>query len=204
MRRFQSGILESLQGHGAATAVQSRRDEVNKKRAWLLFFVEAALYFEPRRLSSQESSNNNNRTFRPFLRNRFLQAQAETSIEVFVMNTAWEKFQSATLSLARSGAIKDRLTDAYRNYLALVAEDELPKELREDFRAFGRALTRERPLLRGEDAFRATIRKMSNDEADRIAASVVLLFAAIPRSHTPAMRLSSSAQIVYLPEVAQA
>jgi hypothetical protein len=112
------------------------------------------------------------------------------------MNTAWEKFQSATLSLAHSGAIKDRLTEAYRKYLAKVAEDELPKELREDFRAFGRALTRERPLLRGEDAFRATIRKMSNEEADQVAATVVLMFAAIPRSFAPAMRASTSAQIV--------
>jgi hypothetical protein len=114
------------------------------------------------------------------------------------MNTVWEKFQSATLSLARSGAIKDRLTEAYRNYLAKVSEDELPKDLREDFRAFGRALTRERPLLRGEDAFRATIRKMSNDEADQVAATVVLMFAAIPRSFAPTMRSSNSAQIVPL------
>src|SRR5665213_2020203 len=123
-----------------------------------------------------------------------------------MIGTAWEKFQSATLSLAHSGAIKDRLTEAYRNYLALVQEDELPKELRDDFRAFGRALTRERPLLRGEDAFRATIRKMSNDEANRLAASVVRLFAAIPRSHAPPMRSSSSAQIVplYRAEVAEA
>ena len=122
------------------------------------------------------------------------------------MKTAWEKFQSATLCLARSGAIKDRLTDAYRNNLALVAEEDLPKELREDFRAFGRALTRERPLLRGEDAFRATIRKMSNDEADEVAATVVLLFAAIPRSYTPVVRSLRSAQIVplYLSEAAEA
>jgi hypothetical protein len=114
------------------------------------------------------------------------------------MNTVWEKFQSAILALARSGAIKDRLTEAYRNYLAKVSEDELPKDLREDFRAIGRALTREPPLLRGEDAFRATIRKMSNDEADQVAATVVLMFAAIPRSFAPPMRSSSSAQIVPL------
>jgi hypothetical protein len=122
------------------------------------------------------------------------------------MNTAWEKFQSATLSLARSGAIKDRLTDAYRNYLARVAEDELPKELREDFRALGSALTRERPVLRGEDAFRATIRKMSTNEADRLASTVVLLFAAIPRGFTPSLRTSNSGQVVplYLAEVAKA
>ena len=114
------------------------------------------------------------------------------------MSTAWEKFQSATMSIARSGAIKDRLTEAYRKSLALVAEEELPKELREDFRAFVRALTREPPLLRGEDAFRATIRKMSNGEADQVAATVVLLFGAIPRSFTPAMRSVNSAQIVPL------
>ena len=122
------------------------------------------------------------------------------------MKTAWEKFQSATLCLARSGGIKERLTEAYRNYLALVAEEDLPKEVREDFRAVSRALTRERPVLRGEDAFRATIRKMSNDEADQIASSVVLMFAAIPRSYTPVMRSMSSAQVVplYLAEVAEA
>ncbi|HEY4771699.1 MAG TPA: hypothetical protein VIH50_01605 [Steroidobacteraceae bacterium] len=122
------------------------------------------------------------------------------------MKTAWEKFQSATLSLARSGGIKERLTEAYRNNLALVAEEDLPKELREDFRAVSRALTRERPLLRGEDAFRATIRKMSNDEADQIASSVVLMFAAIPRSYTPVIRSMSTAQVVplYLVEAAEA
>ena len=122
------------------------------------------------------------------------------------MKTAWEKFQSATLCLARSGGIKERLTDAYRNYLALVVEEDLPKDVREDFRAMSRALTRERPLLRGEDAFRATIRKMSNDEADKIASTVVLMFAAIPRSYTPVMRSMSSAQVVplYLAEAAEA
>ena len=114
------------------------------------------------------------------------------------MNTAWDKFQSATLALARSGAIKDRLTEAYRNYLAKVSEDELPKEMREDFRALGRALTRERPLLRGEDAFRATIRKMSGSEADELCAKVVRMFAALPRSFAPSMRSASSAQIVPL------
>ena len=114
------------------------------------------------------------------------------------MNTAWEKFQLAILALTRSDAIKDRLTEAYRKYLAKVVEDELPKELREDFRALGRTLTRERPVLRGEDAFRATIRKMSNDEADQVAATVVLMFAAIPRSFASPLRAATSAQIVPL------
>jgi hypothetical protein len=96
-----------------------------------------------------------------------------------VMSTTLEKFRGAALSLARSGSIKDRLTVAYRNYLALVDESELPRELVAEFRAVNRALNRERPLLRGEDTFRATVRKMSSLEADEVATSVVRLFGAM-------------------------
>ena len=97
------------------------------------------------------------------------------------MSTTLDKFRGAALSLARSGPIKDRLTDAYRNHLALIDESELPLELVEEFRAVSYALNRERPLLRGEDTFRATVRKMSNKEADEVAASVVRLFGEISR-----------------------
>lgn len=111
--------------------------------------------------------------------------------------STWERFQSATLSLARSGPIKDRLADAYRNHLAEVREEELPREMREEFRAVSRTLTRERPMLRGEDSVRATIRKMSNDEADRIACSVVRIFGALPHAATIA-RHPTPAQVVPL------
>ena len=111
---------------------------------------------------------------------------------------AWEKFQGATLSLARSGSIKDRLADAYRNHLCDVAEDELPNDIRDEFRSLSCALTREPPLSRGEDAIRASLRKMSNDEADRIASSVVRMFSALPRAMTPALRAVPAAQVVPL------
>ncbi|HYB66440.1 MAG TPA: hypothetical protein VEC59_14460 [Steroidobacteraceae bacterium] len=84
------------------------------------------------------------------------------------------------MSLVRSGPIKDRLAEAYRNHLAYVRAEDLPQALREDFRACHDALTRERPL-RGEDAVRATVRKMSGIEADELACTVVRLFAAIVR-----------------------
>lgn len=113
------------------------------------------------------------------------------------MNTAWDKFQGATLSLARSGSIKDRLADAYRNYLSDISEDELPREIREEFRAVSLSFTREPPMLRGEDAASATIRKLSNDEADHLACSVVRLFSVIPRGG-PAVRHSATAQVVPL------
>jgi hypothetical protein len=99
------------------------------------------------------------------------------------MSTTWEQLEGAALSLARSGPIKDRLTEAYRNHLSFVRAEDLPEALREDFRACHDALTRERPL-RGEDAVRATVRKMSSTEADELACSVVRLFAAIVREST--------------------
>ena len=111
--------------------------------------------------------------------------------------STWEKLQGATMSLARSGSIKDRLAEAYRAYLAELSEEELPRELREEFRAVTEALTHERPMMRGEDAVRATLRKMSNDEADRIACSVVRMFAGVPRVSV-ASRHAPSAQVVPL------
>jgi hypothetical protein len=96
------------------------------------------------------------------------------------MSTAWEELEGAALSLVRSGPIKERLADAYRNHLALVNANELPARLRAEFRACHDALTRERPQ-RGEDAVRATVRKMSSHEADEVACCVVRLFAAMAR-----------------------
>src|ERR1700739_1591228 len=97
------------------------------------------------------------------------------------MSTTLDKFRGAALSLARSGSIKDRLTDAYRNYLAFVEESELPAELVAEFRAVSYALKRQRPLLRGEDTFRATVRKMSNTEADEVASCGGRLFGEMSR-----------------------
>jgi hypothetical protein len=96
------------------------------------------------------------------------------------MSTALEELEAAALYLARSGPIKERLADAYRNHLAWLNPEDLPAALRAQFRACQDALTRERPL-RGEDAVRATVRKMSNHDADEVAGAVVRLFAAMAR-----------------------
>jgi hypothetical protein len=94
------------------------------------------------------------------------------------MNTPWEQLEGAALSLARSGSIKDRLADAFRKHLVQVDVEELPEALRAPLRACRETLTRERPL-RGEDAVRATVRKMSSQEADEVAADVVRLYGAL-------------------------
>ena len=113
------------------------------------------------------------------------------------MSTAWEKFQSATLSLVRCGTIKERLDDAYRNHLAFVLEDDVPKESRDDLRRLHVAIRREQPISRTEDCVRATIRKLSNEEAAAIAATVVRIFSTMPRS-VPTLVRNQPAQVIPL------
>lgn len=114
------------------------------------------------------------------------------------MSTPWEKFQFATLSLVRSGTIKERLDEAYRHYLAFVLEDDVPKDAREDLRRLHLAIQRERPTSKKEDCVRATIRKLSNEEADRMAQTVVRIFSMMPRTVPMLVRNNPSAQVIPL------
>jgi hypothetical protein len=115
------------------------------------------------------------------------------------MSTTWEKFQGATLSLTRSGSLKDRLTEAYRNHLSAVAEEELPREIREQFHNVRCSLTRERPQ-RGEDAIRASVRKLSSHEAENIAETVVQMMSVMARAPQSARGAASGAVPLYLIE----
>jgi hypothetical protein len=110
------------------------------------------------------------------------------------MSTACQQLEGAALSLVRSGAIKDRLADAYRTHLAQVNVEELPEELRAEFHACQGALTRE-PPLRGEDAVRATVRKLSGREADELACQLLLLFAEVVRKEAYEQALVSEAAL---------
>ena len=96
------------------------------------------------------------------------------------MSRVYDRLESATMLLARSGAMKDRLSGAWRQYLANLEPEDLPRELRLPFLELASAIQRERPL-RGEDAVRATIRKMSNDEAERHATHIVRMFCRMTR-----------------------
>lgn len=111
----------------------------------------------------------------------------------FSMNTC-DVLRSATLELAGCGSIKQRLAGAYAHHLASLDESEIPKEVREDFCALTRALTAVRPLP-GEDPVRASVRKMSDYEANRYAAQIVNLFGTVARQQ-PGIRQSS--QVVQL------
>jgi hypothetical protein len=105
------------------------------------------------------------------------------------MNDTLDLLQQATVTLSQSGSIKDRLADAYSAHLIDVDADDLPECFRTEFTAMCAAMSRERPLPR-ESVARASVRKMSNEEAGRYAALVVTVFAALARSSAAAVATS--------------
>jgi hypothetical protein len=102
------------------------------------------------------------------------------------MSSAWENFFAATAMLASAGPIKHRLVEAYRTHLANLAEDDLPKEIREEFTSLSTCMSCVRPM-RGETAVQATVRKMSDMEAGSVAMRIVSMLGVIARSQ-PAQR----------------
>jgi len=97
------------------------------------------------------------------------------------MTTPWESFRCATLELVRSTPIKQRLVSAYRRHLAAIPEELIPGDLRESYCQMVRSLCGVQPL-RGEDAVAASVRKMSNQEADDCAALIVEMFGRMSRA----------------------
>ena len=97
------------------------------------------------------------------------------------MMSAWESLHCATLELVRSTPIKQRLVCAYRRHLMGLNADRLPAEARELFAHVTTLLQAVRPL-RGEDAVSASVRKLSNQEADDCAALIVEIFGVTSRA----------------------
>jgi hypothetical protein len=110
------------------------------------------------------------------------------------MVSAWECFHFATLELVRSTPIKQRLISAYRRHLASLQENDIPSEARESYGQVMRSLCGVQPL-RGEDAVTASVRKMSNQEADDCAAQIVEIFGLMCKTHHGAMRSGSVVQL---------
>jgi hypothetical protein len=110
------------------------------------------------------------------------------------MTNAWECFHFATLELVRSTPIKQRLICAYRRHLALLPEEQLPGEVREPFGQVMRCLRGVQPLP-GEDAVAASVRKMSNQEADECAALIVEIFGLVCRINLAPSRPNAVVQL---------
>jgi len=96
------------------------------------------------------------------------------------MSNAWESFFAATVVLASAGPVKHRLFEAYRTHLLGLDQEDLPKEIREEFSSVCSCMSCVRPL-RGETAEQATVRKMSDIEAGQIAVRIVNMLGVIAR-----------------------
>lgn len=103
------------------------------------------------------------------------------------MSNAWENFFAATAMLASAGPIKQRLAEAYRQHLASLEQDDLPKEIREEFSSVSSTMQCVRPM-RGETAVQATVRKMSDIEAGHIAMRIVNMLGVIARQQQNVQR----------------
>lgn len=96
------------------------------------------------------------------------------------MNNAWEALFAATLTLASSGPIKQRLATAYVEHLSRLERRDLPGELREDFEKLRTDMSAVSPM-RGETAVQATVRKMSEVQAGEEAVRIVNMLGIMTR-----------------------
>lgn len=97
-----------------------------------------------------------------------------------------ERFSAAISVLASHGHIKQRLVKAYQDNLAMIEEDRLPVAMQRPFADLKDRMHRVAPL-NGEGPIRASVRKMSVEEADECAQLMVELYGAM-------MRLSDDGQ----------
>ncbi len=86
-----------------------------------------------------------------------------------------DRLYAAVSVLAGDGHVKQRLIKAYRDNLDDIAEEELPRELRQSFRELRSRLHSVAPL-NGEGPVCASVRKMSVKDAAECAVAIVDLY----------------------------
>jgi hypothetical protein len=116
------------------------------------------------------------------------ESHATTGSAEFEMTTAHGRLHAATLELTKSSAMKQRLTNAFSIFLKELDADELPTEMRPDFAALVAELESVRPLP-GETAVQATVRKMSPEQAERLAARIVEIYGDLLRAPSSVTKL---------------
>jgi hypothetical protein len=110
------------------------------------------------------------------------------------MISAWDCLRFATLELVRSSPIKQRLVCAYRRHLAALPPEQVPDDVRGSYVQVTQALCGVQPQ-RGEDAVAASVRKMSNQDADDCAALIVEIFGMMSRRPSEATRPNTVVQL---------
>jgi hypothetical protein len=92
-----------------------------------------------------------------------------------------ERFAEAVQTLISDGPIKQRLANAYATHLNDLADAELPTGLRRDFGDLQAAMSRIAPVG-NESRVRASVQKMSPDQAATHAATIVRLYVELMNS----------------------
>ena len=95
--------------------------------------------------------------------------------------SACGKLHAATLELTKGTSLKQRLAVAFSKHLREIDASELPAALQEQFLEIRQGLESVRPLP-GETAVQATVRKLSVDQANLVAARIVDLFGEVARA----------------------
>jgi len=98
--------------------------------------------------------------------------------------SAWVQLHAAALELAKSTPLKQRLLSTFTRHLTDLDPADLTPAIRPELRALLDAFESV-PPLRGESSAQATIRKMSNEQAEELAARVITLFGQVARSSSP-------------------
>jgi hypothetical protein len=91
------------------------------------------------------------------------------------MSPLAQRFAEAVRTLIDDGSIKQRLSRAYAESLGDLADAEFPAGLRRDFGELQAAMNRMTPVG-NETRVRASVQKMSPDEAATHAATIVKLY----------------------------
>jgi hypothetical protein len=82
------------------------------------------------------------------------------------------QLEAAVLTLVGNGTLKDRLCAAYCDHLDDIREQDLPEEVQAEFSAMSRAMHGARALP-GDSVVRASVRKLSTEQAQGFAALIV-------------------------------
>ena len=90
------------------------------------------------------------------------------------------RFYAAVSMLAGHGHIKQRLVKAYEENLAVIEDEDLPVAVKQSFADLRHIMSRVDPV-KGEGPIRASVRKMSVEEADECARMVIDLYRDIIR-----------------------
>ncbi|MCJ7556798.1 MAG: hypothetical protein MUP90_07790 [Gammaproteobacteria bacterium] len=99
------------------------------------------------------------------------------------MAKTWERFYLATRTLVGPGPIKRRLAEAFEANLEDLSLGELPEPIHNEFKELLNELHSVSPTD-GESVVWASVRKMSDRDADRCAEKIVYLYAQVTRPHS--------------------